>query len=181
MATKMTQEEIMMQLLASMNANNEKLNAQQMEVLKSTKTVKVKNLMPFGISFTTSKNPYGYILEGNQINSQLTVAEVEEQVNMGNVAFTGVDGHGNHATLQILDTDVREMLLGDSEKYLLTEEEMQRLLEIRTPAEFQSELDKCVIKHSEARALAHYAFAKFGEANLFGWQQAAIDAKIKSV
>lgn len=178
--TKMTNEEMMMQILDAMKENNTRLGSQQADVLKGVKTVPIKNLMPFGTSFATDKKPKGYLFEGDQINTQLTVAELEEQVNMGNVAFCGIDGKGNHATLQILDDIVRKELLGNDEPYYFTEEEMKRLLDIKNPAEFNAEVDRCVIKYSEARALSHYICSKYGESNLYGWQKNAIDAKLKS-
>lgn len=175
-----TTEDMMMQLLQSMQENNAHMNEQQFEVLKATKTVRLLNLLPFEISFATARNPKGYILEGNQINNLVTVAEVEELINSHNVYLVGV-GDGNNAMIKILDDDIRHKLLGEDEKYYLTEDEMKRILDIKNASEFEAELKKCVKFRGQIRAFSNYACEKFGEENLLMWQRSAIDRLLHSL
>ena len=148
MATAKTTDtnELLLQLLAQMNQNSEAMNQQQLEALKATRKVKILNILPYDIGFATKSNPFGFVIAGGKVDTQLTIAELEELVHDENPALVGVDGKGSHATLKILDFEIYKKVFdlpdATEEPFYLTEEEMERLLKIKNPDEFKAELDR---------------------------------------
>ena len=78
--------------------------------------------------------------------------------------FTGTDGMGNHARIQIVDEAKRKELfgLGDTEvsaPILLNEESVKELLAIRSKAKFNEQLEAMVKTDAEKRMLVELAFS----------------------
>ena len=79
--------------------------------------------------------------------------------------FTGTDGMGNHARIQIVDEAKRKELfgLGDTEvstPILLNEESVKELLAIRSKAKFNEQLEAMVKTDAEKRMLVELAFGR---------------------
>lgn len=77
--------------------------------------------------------------------------------------FTGTDGMGNHARIQIVDEAKRKELFGldDAEvsaPILLNEESVKELLAIRSKAKFNEQLEAMVKTDAEKRMLVELAF-----------------------
>ena len=98
----------------------------------------------------------------------LSEEEVLAQIQTGNVMFTGTDGMGNHARIQIVDEAKRKELfgLGDAEvstPILLNEESVKELLAIRSKAKFNEQLEAMVKTDAEKRMLVELAFSAGAE------------------
>lgn len=181
---EMDTNELLVQLLGKMNDNNEMLAAQQSEVLKGMRKVRILNTMPYNIGFATKVKPYGYVVEGAKVDTQLTVAEVQQLVNDGERIFCGIDGKGTKAPLKILDFDVYKSVFNlpddAEESYHIDENVMNKLLSIRDQAEFVQKIESTITTKGEALTLSHYLYAIFGEENAYRWMKNAIDNKLKS-
>lgn len=175
---------LLAQILEKMNDNNSIMAAQQSEVLKTMRKVKVLNTMPYDIGFATKVNPYGYVLEGGVIDLQLTFAEIQQLVNDGERIFCGVDGKGAKAPLKIVDFDVYKAVFNlpdaTEPEYHLDENAMKKLLSVKDQAEFAKKIESTITTKGEALSLSHYLYAVWGEENAYGWTKRIIDNKLKS-
>ena len=101
-----------------------------------TNNVLVNNLCSWPLGFRRLAGQGDIAIPGKARNFPLlSEEEVLAQIQTGNVMFTGTDGMGNHARIQIVDEAKRKELfgLGDAEvstPILLNEESVKELLEI---------------------------------------------------
>ena len=112
----------------------------------------------------------------------LDVAEVQAQIQLGNVLFVG-DGTGNsgdHARLFIRDEKQRKALLGYEESEsgdatVLNVDTVRELLAIRGKDAFQKRLESLVKTSAEKRMVAQLAKEAGGD-EVAAWKMEAINA-----
>ena len=84
------------------------------------------------------------------------------QIQTGNKMFTGTDGMGNHARIQIVNDEQRKQLFGlesveTEDPTLLNLEAVKALLAIRTKAKFNEQLQAMVKTDAEKKMLVELA------------------------
>ena len=126
-----------------------------------TNNVLVNNLCSWPLGFRRLAGQGDIAIPGKE-------EEVLAQIQTGNVMFTGTDGMGNHARIQIVDEAKRKELfgLGDAEvstPILLNEESVKELLAIRSKAKFNEQLEAMVKTDAEKRMLVELAFSAGAE------------------
>lgn len=95
----------------------------------------------------------------------LTFDEVQAQIQWGNKMFTGTDGQGSHARIQIVNDDIRKQLFqldGVDEvapPVLLDGDTVKALLAIRGKAKFKERLAELVQTSAEKKMLVEIAFS----------------------
>lgn len=131
-----------------------------------TNNVLVNNLCSWPLGFRRLAGQGGYRNSGqsSEFPPPSSEEEVLAQIQTGNVMFTGTDGMGNHARIQIVDEAKRKELfgLGDAEvstPILLNEESVKELLAIRSKAKFNEQLEAMVKTDAEKRMLVELAFS----------------------
>ena len=110
----------------------------------------------------------------------LSYDEVLAQIQTGNVMFTGVDGMGNHARIQIIDEAQRKELFGidgvETEAPVLVDiNSVKELLAIRTKAKFTERLNSMVKTNAEKKMLVDLAF-RAGAEESESWKVDALRA-----
>lgn len=129
-----------------------------------TNNVLVNNLCSWPLGFRRLAGQGDIAIPSKARNFPLlSEEEVLAQIQTGNVMFTGTDGMGNHARIQIVDEAKRKELfgLGDAEvsaPILLNEESVKELLAIRSKAKFNEQLEAMVKTDAEKRMLVELAF-----------------------
>ena len=87
------------------------------------------------------------------------LSEIEDQVNNGNELFCGIDGLGGHASLQIVDSLVREYVFGEpTNPVQLTSEAVNELLAIESKPLFNQRLSELVVTNSEKKDDCYYVY-----------------------
>ena len=130
-----------------------------------TNNVLVTNLCSWPLSFRRLAGQGDIEISGKARNFPLlSEEEVLAQIQTGNVMFTGTDGMGNHARIQIVDEAKRKELfgLGDDETaapVLLNEESVKQLLAIRTKTKFNEQLESMIKTDAEKKMLVELAFS----------------------
>ncbi len=134
------------------------------------------NLYGWSLGFRASESERDILIAPYVKNfKQLTVAEVDAQVKLGNVAFCGQDGYGSHAPLRILDPVIREYVFGeDINPIQLTEEKVKELFAIDNKKEFEKKLSELVVTDSEKRMIVILA-EKIGIEDVVSFKLAAIE------
>ena len=120
--------------------------------------VKFKNVLPWDVSFPKILMPGEVTVEAYKEYKQLTFAEVEEQINAGNVGFIGTDSYGNHAPFQFDDLDVYNALFQREETKLpeyLDEEMVRTILKINSKDKMEKAIKDAVQTKSDKRVFAH--------------------------
>ena len=119
-----------------------------------TNNVLVNNLCSWPLGFRRLAGQGDIAIPGKARNFPLlSEEEVLAQIQTGNVMFTGTDGMGNHARIQIVgDAEV-------STPILLNEESVKELLAIRSKAKFNEQLEAMVKTDAEKRMLVELAFS----------------------
>jgi hypothetical protein len=91
----------------------------------------------------------------------LSLGEVEAQVKSGNHAFCGTDGEGSHASIVIVDDEVRKYVFGldgqAKKQKILDVAAIKELLTIANKAAFMKKLKDIVATESEKRRLVMLA------------------------
>lgn len=145
----------------------------------ATNNVLVNNLCSWPLNFRRLAGQGDIAIPGNARNFPLlTEEEVLSQIQTGNVMFTGTDGMGNHARIQIIDEGQRKKLFGlESEEVgapeLLNEESVKELLSIRSKAKFNERMAAMVQTEAEKRMLVELAF-KAGADDAESWKVDAL-------
>lgn len=134
------------------------------------------NLYGWSLGFRASESERDILIAPYVKNfKQLTVAEVDAQVKLGNVAFCGQDSYGSHAPLRILDPVIREYVFGeDINPIQLTEERVKELFAIDNKKEFEKKLSELVVTDSEKRMIVILA-EKIGIEDVVSFKLAAIE------
>lgn len=127
--------------------------------LKPSDRVEVRNLRAWELSFVPRDGNIEQVTKGIIINpsqkSMFKLSEIEDQVNIGNELFCGIDGLGGHASLQIADPLVREYVFGEpTNPTQLTVEALNELLSIESKSLFNKQLSELVVTNSEKRMIA---------------------------
>lgn len=127
--------------------------------------VKINNLCSWPLYFKRYDGQGDIKIPANAKNHQgLTFNEVKLQIQNGNSMFTGTDGMGAHARIEIADEEQRKKLFEIEgtdipAPILLTEAAVTELLAIRTKAKFNERLNSLVTTDAEKRCLVEMAFA----------------------
>ena len=138
--------------------------------------VAIDNLYGWSIGFRASESERDILIAPYVKNfKQLTVAEVDSQVKLGNVVFCGQDGYGSHAAFRILDPVIREYVFGeDVDPIQLTEERVRELFNIDDKKTFEKKLSELVVTDSEKRMIVVLA-EKIGIEDVVSFKLAAIE------
>lgn len=118
--------------------------------------VSIDNLCAWTIGFVSEENGKPIQIDPNiKDYKRLTLAEVDSQVKVGNIAFCGVDGLGSHAAFRINDPLVRESVFGeDISPVQLTVDAVNDLLASKNKKEFYDKLSSLVVTESEKKMIA---------------------------
>ena len=118
--------------------------------------VSIDNLCAWTIGFVSEENGKPIQIDPNiKDYKRLTLAEVDSQVKVGNIAFCGVDGLGSHAAFRINDPLVRESVFGeDISPVQLTVDAVNDLLASKNKKEFYDKLSYLVVTESEKKMIA---------------------------
>lgn len=91
-----------------------KAKTRTVDSLSLSDRVSIDNLCGWTIGFVSEENGKSIQIDPNiKDYKRLTLAEIDSQVKVGNVAFCGVDGLGSHAAFKINDPLVREYVFGE--------------------------------------------------------------------
>ncbi len=133
-----------------------KAKTRTVDELSLSDRVSIDNLCAWTVGFVSEENGKTILMSSNIKNyKRLTLAEVDSQVKIGNVAFCGTDGFGSHAAFRINDPLVREYVFGeDISPIQLTEERVNDLLASKNKKEFHDKLSALVVTESEKRMIA---------------------------
>lgn len=118
--------------------------------------VSIDNLCAWTVGFVSEENGKTILMGSNIKNyKRLTLAEVDSQVKIGNIAFCGVDGLGSHAAFRITDPLVREYVFGeDISPVQLTVDAVNDLFASKSKKEFHDKLSSLVVTESEKKMIA---------------------------
>ncbi len=127
--------------------------------LDMDKRSKVVNLCPWTVSFTLPNSNGEILLEGNKsttINNEELVTLADNQ----NVMFCGT-GAGNHARIYVDNPEYREYVGFDSAEtkifqFVLTPEECEKIIQLKTDATFQKHVKEKVILQHEKEIFMNY-------------------------
>ncbi len=125
--------------------------------------VLVNNLCSWPLSFWRKAGQGDIEIPANAKNwPLLSFEEIQAQIQTGNRMFTGTDGMGNHARIQIVDDTQRKQLFGlesveTNAPALLNLEEVSKLLAIRSKAKFHEQLQAMVTTDAEKKMLVELA------------------------
>lgn len=152
-----------------------------MAQVKLTDRVSIDNLRNWNLDFrATEANKDISIPASVKGYKQLTVAEIDGQVKMGNLFFVGKDGLGNNADIKINDDAVVKFVFGDGNdeevpgSTLLTVESMKSLLKVSPKAKFEDELAKLVSTEAEKKTVIEIA-KEAGIEDVEGYKKTAIE------
>lgn len=129
-------------------------------MLDLQKRSSVKNLCPWGISFTLPISKSNIFLAAGKktsINNEELVTLIEN----GNVMFVGT-GNGNHARVSVENEELLkhvgyDLEDGKEKQFILTDEECQRILDYKTVSTFKKHLEECVVSNHEKAKIIEYA------------------------
>ena len=145
----------------------------------ATNNVLVNNLCSWPLSFKRLAGQGDIYIQGNARSFPLlTEEEVTAQIQSGNPMFTGTDGMGNHARIQIVDETKRKELFNLENvevpaPTMLDEKSVKALLAVKTKTEFTKKLAEMVKTDAEKRMLVELAFKAGGE-NAENWKVEAL-------
>lgn len=131
--------------------------------MATNNNVLVNNLCAWPLSFWRKAGQGDVEIPANAKNwPLLSFEEVQAQIQTGNRMFTGTDGMGNHARIQIVDDEQRKQLFGlesveTEEPTLLNLDAVKALLAIRTKAKFHEQLQAMVTTDAEKKMLVDLA------------------------
>lgn len=131
--------------------------------MATNNNVLVNNLCSWPLSFWRKAGQGDVEIPANAKNwPLLSFEEVQAQIQTGNRMFTGTDGMGNHARIQIVDDEQRKQLFGlesveTEEPTLLNLDAVKALLAIRTKAKFHEQLQAMVTTDAEKKMLVELA------------------------
>lgn len=124
------------------------------------KKVVVENLCNWQLDFKRI-NTTGDISIAPKAKYSMIAGEVVSQCYATNRLFMGNDGQGSHARILIHDKDVRvevglESEDGKSTQFLITDEVLKEMFEIKTITAFKKNVQAKVLTHAEKNALVEY-------------------------
>lgn len=151
-----------------------------MSEIKLTDRVSIDNLVGWNLDFISSEANRDITIPSNVKGfKQLSVAEVDGQVKLGNKFFCGVDGFGNNAYIKINDKDVKDFVFGtnsseSAEEILLTLDNVKKLLSTSPKATFEKELAKLVVTEAEKKMIVSLA-KEAGIEEVEGYKKTSIE------
>ncbi len=131
--------------------------------MATNNNVPVNNLCAWPLSFWRQAGQGDIEIPANARNYPLlSYEEVLAQIQTGNRMFTGTDGMGNHARIQIVDDEQRKKLFGMESveadaPTLLDLDAVKALLAIRSKAKFNEQLQAMVTTTAEKKMLVELA------------------------
>ena len=131
--------------------------------MTANNNVLVNNLCSWPLSFWRKAGQGDIEIPANAKNYPLlSFEDVLAQIQTGNKMFTGTDGMGNHARIQIVNDEQRKQLFGlesveTEDPTLLNLEAVKALLAIRTKAKFNEQLQAMVKTDAEKKMLVELA------------------------
>lgn len=131
--------------------------------MTSNGNVPVNNLCSWPLSFWRKAGQGDIEIPANAKNFPLLpFEEVLAQIQTGNKMFTGTDGMGSHARIQIVNEDQRKQLFGlesveTEDPALLNLDAVKALLAIRSKAKFNEQLRAMVKTDAEKKMLVELA------------------------
>ena len=147
----------------------------------ATNNVLVNNLCAWPLYFKRATGQGDITIPANAKGFPLISSdEAVAQIQMGNVMFTGTDGMGSHARIQIVNDEQRKQLFGidgvdvDAPD-LLNMDAVKALLAIRTKAKFHERLGQMVKTNAEKKMLVELA-KKAGSDDAEAWKVDALRA-----
>ena len=151
--------------------------------VKLTDRVPISNLKNWNLYFKSVENNKDITIPANANKwSRLTVAEIDGQVQNGNVMFVGKDGNGNNACIRIDDEAVYRYVfrLSDDDEIslkLLDLESIKKLIEIKDRQEYKNELNNLVVTNSDKKMISLLAISA-GIENQEGYKKDLIEELI---
>lgn len=149
--------------------------------MATNNNVLVNNLCAWPLSFWRKAGQGDIEIPANARNYPLlSFDEVLAQIQTGNRMFTGTDGMGNHARIQIVDDEQRKRLFGmesveTDAPTLLDLDAVKALLNIRTKKKFNEQLQAMVTTAAEKKMLVELA-KQAGADNAESWKVDALRA-----
>lgn len=133
-----------------------KAKVRTVDDLSLSERVSIDNLCDWSVGFMSEENGKPILIDAHiKDYKRLTLAEVDSQVKIGNVAFCGTDGYGSHAAFKINDPLVREYVFGeDISPIQLTEDAVKDLIASKNKKEFKDKLSSLVVTESEKKMIA---------------------------
>lgn len=150
-----------------------------MSEIKLTDRVSIDNLVNWNLDFVSSEAKRDITIPASVKGfKQLSVAEVDGQVKLGNKFFCGVDGFGSNAYIKINDKAVMDFVFGTSgestDVTLLTLENVKKMLYTTPKAAFEKELSKLVVTEAEKKMIITIA-KEAGIEEVEGYKKTAIE------
>lgn len=117
--------------------------------------VTVKNLAGWDVTFARKHDGDGAVIISKDSQQRLSRNEIQAQINDGNTLFSGIDGHGSHATLYIEDTTTRKWVgfeEDNSPQFVFTDNLVKKLFEM-SQSDFETNLPIYIKTRAEKYAL----------------------------
>lgn len=149
--------------------------------MATNNNVLVNNLCAWPLSFWRKAGQGDVEIPANAKNwPLLSFEEVQAQIQTGNRMFTGTDGMGNHARIQIVNDEQRKQLFGlesveTDAPALLNLDAVKALLNIRTKAKFNEQLKAMATTDAEKKMLVELA-QQAGSDDVEAWKVDALRA-----
>lgn len=129
-----------------------------MSELKLTDRVSIDNLVSWDCHFRATEAERDIVIPANVKGyKQLTLAEIDGQVKMGNGFFCGTDSYGGNASIKINDKEVKDFVFGISENEekstQLDLNTVKDLLSVKTKTAFVDKLKKVVATEAEKKMI----------------------------
>ncbi len=156
------------------------VNTSKKREIALTDRVPITNLNNWELNFISTETEKDIVIpaRANKIR-KLTVAEIDGQVQSGNIYFVGVDGMGNNACIKIEDEDVFRYVfrLDDDEPVnvrILDLDSVKNLLNITDKREYERELESLVVTNSDKKMIVSLV-QQAGIENVEGYKKTAIE------
>lgn len=156
------------------------VNTSKKHEIALTDRVPITNLNNWELNFISTETEKDIVIpaRANKIR-KLTVAEIDGQVQSGNVYFVGVDGMGNNACIKIEDEDVFRYVfrLDDDEPVnvrILDLDSVKNLLNIADKREYERELESLVVTNSDKKMIVSLV-QQAGIENVESYKKTAIE------
>jgi hypothetical protein len=122
---------------------------------------KVKNLCPWNVSWENINSTSDEFIKANKF-TYISNAEIEVQVQNGNVFFGGTDGLGSHARVYIENPEMREYLGFDNKvenkkQLILDDDKCKEIMEYKTFNTFKKHIAESVVTKQEKNKIMDYA------------------------
>lgn len=152
-----------------------------MAQVKLTDRVSIDNLRSWDLGFRATETERDITIPANVKGyKQLTVAEIDGQVKMGNLFFVGKDGFGNNADIKINDENVIKFVFGEGDEEekpsttLLTLDALKEVLAITPKTKFEEAVSKLVATEAEKKTVIELA-KEAGIENVEGYKKTFIE------